>query len=611
MARARGGNARDGRGGDGVREMLRVVAPHFRPQRARFLSSLGLKCAGEYAFLIVPSVIRGILDASFDEARRDESAAASGCAILLLLYLVRALLAHGGGYLQRVAGENLAASLRVALFARLQTVAAAPEPDGVAVALAAMHQDVATLRDAVTVSFFHAALGSAYALGGVAICLSMSPRLVVVVAAFTLPALILTRLAKRPLASRGERVNTSWARVARATEDALRHAAVVAAYGGEARETAKVSLAMDRHSAEARRRARLEALVGGSAFYAQSLSLVGVVWFGTREARRGTLTAGTLVALVYYVVEISKSAEKVAHHASSAHAASGAAARVVALLRAPVETSTRMKNGLDVYASTSAPALEFEDITFAYAAAPATRPALLRASFDVRRGERLALVGPSGGGKSTALKIALRLLEPSEGSYRLGGLDALRASVEEVRGRLAWVPQEPVIFSGTVFENVAYGSWNLVDSQAAAEALRAAQAREFVAALSEGMHTVVGAGGVGISGGQAARIGVARALARRPLVLLLDEFSAALDADSESAISAAVRGACTESDGRTACVVCAHRLAPTLDMEGIAVLEAGVVVESGTPSKLLSLQTSRYRRLVDLQRGDDERRYGR
>jgi ATP-binding cassette subfamily B protein len=511
---------------------------------------------------------------------------------------------------------------------RLQTVAAADNsPRGVAVALAAMQTDVGALQDAAASSFFHAVLGSVYALGGVAVCLRMSARLMAVVAAFIVPVLWGARRARLPLAARGKGVTRAWAGVAAAAEEALRHAAVVAAFGGEAREAERCGAALRAHVGAVRNQAQLEGVIGAGVFYAQSVSLVGVVWFGTREARSGNLTAGVLVALVYYTTEVAKSVEKVIHHVSQLHGATGAAARVVRLLKEPPPPSpptSQHRGGWDAprqlpgaFLDRRVPSLEFRGVTFAFP--NSVKPALDDVSLAVRRGEQLALVGPSGGGKTTILNIALRLLTPASGAYLLGGVDALHAPVDAVRGMISWVPQEPVIFTGTVHQNVIYGSWHLDDGEggdgdavaAVAAALRAADARDFVAALPEGTSTMLGPGGVdgggrGLSGGQAARLCIARALIRNPLVLLLDEPSAALDADSEHAMLAAVREHCVESASGTACVVCAHRLGPTVHAEGVAVLHEGRVVESGRPADLLARrpgEQSRYRSMMETWKG--------
>ena len=575
---------------------------------------------------------------------------------MLVIYAARAVLSHGGGLIQRVAGERLAASLRHALFIRLQMVAQMDaRPAGVGAALSALTTDVGILQDAAAYSVFHALLGSIYALGGMAVCMRMSSRLMLVVAAFLLPTLWASRRARQPLAVRGRRVVRAWTDVAATAEDSLRNAAVVAAFGGASREAERCGAALDAHLSAVRSQARLEAATGAFTFYSQSVALVGVVWFGSREAARGALTAGVLVALVYYVVEVTKSVEKVVHHVSRIHAATGAAERVVRLLTEPPPPSPSKPptpprgpagrgRGLVIVpplpgSVSGAPALELRGIVFTYKNVPASGgaanrlpPAVLDGvSLSVQPGELLALVGPSGGGKSTILKIALRLLTPASGMYLLGGVDALTAPVDAVRRRLAWVPQEPVIFPGSVTENVLYGSWDAWDDDedggamgrdaAVAAALLAAHASDFVAALPEGAATMLGPGGVdgggrGLSGGQAARLCIARALIRNPLVLLLDEPSAALDAAAEHAVMTAVREHCVRSGvagggdgGGTACVICAHRLGPTINgSETVVVLHEGRVVESGAPAFLLARrpgpEIGMYRRMVNLQQGE-------
>ena len=314
-------------------------------------------------------------------------------------------------------------------------------PQSVAVALSAMHHDVGALQEAASSSFFHAVLGSVYALGGICVCLRMSARLMAVVALFILPVLWGARRARLPLAARGKGVTRAWAEVAAAVEESLRHAAVVAAFGCEVREAKRCGAALRTHVGAVRNQARLEAVIGAGVFYAQSVSLVGVVWFGTREARSGHLTAGVLVALVYYTTEVAKSVEKVIHHLSQLQGATGAAARVVTLLNEPPPPPPLQTTLINVSPSedTFVPALEFRGVSFTFP--NASKPALDDVSLAVRRGEQLALVGPSGGGKSTIMKVAVRLVTPESGAYLLGGLDALRVPVDAIRRKIGWVPQ--------------------------------------------------------------------------------------------------------------------------------------------------------------------------
>lgn len=609
----------------GVLLLLRVAAPFIAAQRGVFVAALVLKTVGDVVFLAVPSVIKAILDVTFSSPSSssggdEEDKATRLCQVLLVLYLVRAVLSHAGGVAQRVAGERLAASMRHALFVKLQHVAAEMDsPQGTAASLSAMQNDVSALQDAAAVSFFHAVLGSVYALGGLGLCLRMSARLVAVVAAFVLPTLWGARCAKRPLAARGRRVTRAWAEVAASVEGALRHATVVAAFGGEGREADRCKTALREYMRAVQSQARLEGFIGAATFYAQSVALVGVVWFGTIEARSGNLTAGVLVALVYYITEVAKSVEKVMHHVSQLHAATGAAARVVRLLKGLSTSSTSdvqkaWGRSIAFFASPNAPALEFCHVKFSY---DTVKPVLDGVTFAVHGGEQLAIVGPSGGGKSTILKVALRLLTPANGSYLLGGEDALSMPIDVVRRMLGWVPQEPVIFSGTVHENVMYGSWHLEENgedghqkavAAVSNALRAAHAYDFVADMPEGTSTMIGPGSVeggsrGLSGGQAALICIARAIIRNPRVLCLDEPSAALDADSERAILSTLRKHCVASMPRVACLVCAHRLGPTIDSEGVMVLQEGRVVESGRPDELLTRKQSEYRRMMETWKG--------
>jgi len=241
------------------------------------------------------------------------------------------------------------------------------------------------------------------------------------------------------------------------------------------------------------------------------------------------------------------------------------------------------------------PHLAFSDVSFSYPARP-DLPVLQHLSLSVPRGGQIALVGASGAGKSTLIQLILRFHQPQSGSIHWFGHPLETLPLAELRRTLALVPQEVVLFSGTLRENIAYGLTGTTD-EALLEVAAQANALEFIQSFPQGLDTLVGERGVQLSGGQRQRIAIARALLRNPSLLLLDEATSALDSESESLVQDALQRLMA---GRTSVVV-AHRLSTVRNADAIAVFHKGQVVELGTHEELLALPNGRYRKLLDKQ----------
>ncbi len=385
-------------------------------------------------------------------------------------------------------------------------------------------------------------------------------------------------------------------------EETLQGIASVKAFGNEAFEQQRHSVAVDSFLATvlrgARRRAALIAFIILGIFGA----IVLVLWYGARLMQAGELTHGELTKFTLYTLFIGGGVSSIAEVISSVQKSIGASQRVRELLAEPVESQTPNAEGssrpapstLEHRPSTSI-GVAFDDVHFRYPSR-ADMPVLRGVTLAARPGERIALVGPSGAGKSTVFSLLLRFYDPDSGRITIGGEDLRALDLAALRARMAIVPQEVLLFGGSIRENIAYGRPGATDAEIRDAAARA-NCADFIAQFPQGYDTLVGERGVKLSGGQRQRIAIARAFIRDPHILLLDEATSSLDSESERLIQDALE---TLLAGRTALII-AHRLATVRKCDRIFVLDAGSIIESGTHDELITREGGTYRRLAEMQ----------
>lgn len=572
--------------------MLRLVS-FVAPYRTAVVAALLALLIAAGAVLAFGHVIREVVDEGFGNA-----GSFGDLDKTLMRYLgvviVMALSIAVRSYLINWLGEHVVADLRKAVFDRV--VALEPgrfETIRTGEIITRLTTDTSVLQVVIDSSVVVAIRNALLVVGGFVMLLITSPRL-------TLLVLIGVPLVVTPVVILGARVR----RLAREGQDRI---ADVGAYVDEALYGIRTVQAFchepidRRHYARrvaasldaAIRRAKLGAVLVASVTLITFFSIGIVLWVGGRDVLGGAMSAGELSAFVFYAFLVASSTAALSGVFESLFRAAGAGERVLSLLDARPEISAPshpVRLPIPV-----AGRLSIEDVSFAYPSRPET-PALSDLSVRIEAGERVALVGPSGAGKSTLFELLVRFYDPQHGRIRFDGIDLRDLDPAELRGEIAIVPQEPVLFSATAAENIRFG--RDYDDEAVRRAADAAHASEFIDRLAEGFDTFLGERGVRLSGGQRQRIAIARAVLGNPRLLLLDEATSSLDAASERLVQEALESVMAE---RTSIVI-AHRLATVRKVDRILVLDGGRLVASGSHDQLVA-SDGLYARLADLQFG--------
>jgi ATP-binding cassette subfamily B protein len=379
------------------------------------------------------------------------------------------------------------------------------------------------------------------------------------------------------------------------TAEVLGAMKIVQAFGQEGRETGRFSTAVENVFATARKRMLLRAIMTAIIIFLMFSAITLVIWQGAVDVAAGRMTGGTIAAFVLYGGLLAGAFGALSETYGDLLRAAGASERLNELLAAKPDISAPANPA--TLPSPATGALAFEQVRFRYPTRPEVS-ALDGFTLAVAPRERLAVVGPSGAGKTTLFQLAQRFYDPQEGRVTLDGVDLRDADPADIRARIAMVPQDTVLFAASARDNLRYGNWDASDDQLW-QAARDANAETFLRELPEGLDTFMGESGARLSGGQRQRIAIARALLRDAPLLLLDEATSALDAESEKLVQDALDLLMAQ---RTTIVI-AHRLATVRAADRIVVMDAGRIVEQGTHATL-SADNGLYARLARLQFDD-------
>ncbi len=569
---------------------LRGLLPFVRPYRwlaALALMALMLTAA---VSLILPLAVRRVVDGfATDNAQLLDQyfAAALGIA---------ALLALGTGlryYLVTRLGERVVADIRKDVFDRVLALSPAFfERILTGEVLSRLTTDTTLILSVIGSSMSIALRNILMLLGGLVLLFLTSPKLAGLV-------LLIVPLVIVPIVVLGRRLrilsreNQDWiANSSGSASEALLSVQTVQAFTHEPQTRAAFSTVTEKSYMSAQKRIGTRAIMTMIVIFLVFSGIVGVLWIGARDVRAGNMTTGELIQFVIYSVMVAGAVGALSEIWGEIQRAAGATERLVELMQTedPVIDPMRPR----ALKKPVRGEIRFDAVSFRYPTRPEVS-ALNDVSFGVAPGETVALVGPSGAGKTTVLQLLMRFYDPQGGHVLLDGIALNDMARSEFRSAMALVPQDPVIFAASARDNIRFGRPDARDDEVEAAA-RAAAAHEFLNALPHGFDTYLGERGVMLSGGQRQRIAIARAILRDARVLLLDEATSALDAESEQAVQLAVEKL---SAGRTTLVV-AHRLATVKRADRILVFEKGRIIATGTHDALVA-EGGLYARLARLQ----------
>jgi ATP-binding cassette subfamily B protein len=583
-----------------------ALAPS-RPPRAeiaRIRPLLGFLAPykGKIAGAVLALVLSSIAMLAFGIGLRwlvDDGFASGGGALdwallgLLAIVAVLATATYFRAYLVNWIGERVAADIQRAVFAnvlRLDPVYFETTPTGEVVSR--LTNDTTLLQTILGSSASMAARNVLMFTGAVILMAVTSPKLTglaaLVVPLVVLPAIVFGRKVRRLSRASQDRLGDVGAQI----DETLSGMRVVQAFTQEGAERRRFEARVSDAFAAAMRRIRARALFFACVFFAVFAAVGLVLWIGGNDLMEGRITAGQLTAFLFYAILAASAVGALAEFHSDLQRAAGAAERLLELLR----TEPRIKAPAVPRPLPSPPlgSLAFERVSFRYPTRP-DRSALHDFSLAVKPGETVALVGPSGAGKTTVFQLLYRFYDPQQGRVLIDGVPLPEADPAAFRARLALVPQEPVIFSGTVDENIRFGRPDASEADVR-RAAETAAALDFIEVLPGKFAAPLGEKGVRLSGGQRQRIAIARAILRNPAILLLDEATSALDAESERAVQTALDRA---MHGRTTLII-AHRLATVLKAGRIIVMDEGRIVAEGRHAELVQ-HSELYARLARLQ----------
>jgi len=572
------------------------LLPLLRPHRLRFLLALGALCGASLINLVYPWAARQVVDVGM--AKRTTGDLDAILILLVGVFVLNAALVWLRHYSISWLGERVVADLRGLVFDRVLTLPLGWFHERRSGELVGRLASDVTVVEGVVGSELSMALRNAIQMVGAMVMLFViDVKLTLLMLAIVPPITLTTIYFGRRIRRMSRAVQDELAQVSGQVQEAIGAIATVQAFVREAHEARRYRAGVETAFGKTLAMVRWRSWFYSTSLTAGYIGVALVIWLGGRALIHGELTAGQLAEFFLYTFIVAGALGDIAGLWGALQRAAGATDRLFAV----IDTVPEIRDPEPARALPAGRgAIRLERVSFAY---PSRRgqPVLREVDLEIAPGEVVALVGPSGAGKSTILSLLYRFYDVDVGRVLIDGVDVRELRLAELRRALAMVAQEPVLFSGTIRDNIAYGRSGASDAEIERVA-RDAAAHDFIAAFPDGYATMIGERGTKLSGGQKQRIALARALLADPRVLVLDEATSNLDAESEALVQSALARL---MQGRTTIIV-AHRLSTVRDADRIVVIDGARIVEQGSHAELMARRGTYYR-LVEHQVVADHR----
>lgn len=555
---------------------LRILS-YIKPYMHRLLFAMVCTIMAAAGNLYIPWVIKDMID----EVLADKNGTMLNwiAASIIAIFIVRGLFWYGQNYLMSYVGQSVIIDIRAAVFKKLQRLSVSfYDKSKTGTIMSYVTNDVNALQSAMVENTIEMITEGFILIGSVVAMIYLDWRLTLFTVCTFPVVLWFMEFFGKKIRKTGGRIQECTADITSVLQESVASARVIKSFVREDYEVDRFDVENRANFRANMKNAQLMATLTPVVELVAAIGVTMIIWYGGNNVINGTITAGSLVAFLTYAVNISNPIKRLVRVIGNIQKALAAAQRVFMIIDMPEEIaeSKDAKQLPEVSGK-----VEFQNVSFAY---NDKGNVITNLSFSVKPGEVIAIVGPSGAGKSTIANLLPRFYDVNKGDIKIDGHSVREVTLDSLREQVGIVPQETMLFNGSVYNNILYGRLDATKEEIEAAA-KAANAHDFIMQLTDGYETKLGDRGVNLSGGQRQRIAIARAILKNPRILILDEATSALDTESERVVQEALDRLMV---GRTSFVI-AHRLSTVKNADKILVLEKGNLVESGTHDELLAL----------------------
>lgn len=555
---------------------LRILS-YIKPYMHRLLFAMVCTIMAAAGNLYIPWIIKDMID----EVLADKNGTMLNwiAASIIAIFIVRGLFWYGQNYLMSYVGQSVIIDIRAAVFKNLQRLSVSfYDKNKTGTIMSYVTNDVNALQSAMVENTIEMITEGFILIGSVVAMIYLDWRLTLFTVCTFPVVLWFMEFFGKKIRKTGGRIQECTADITSVLQESVASARVIKSFVREDYEVDRFDVENRANFRANMKNAQLMATLTPVVELVAAIGVTMIIWYGGNNVINGTITAGSLVAFLTYAVNISNPIKRLTRVIGNIQKALAAAQRVFMIIDMPEEIAeSRDAKQLPEVSGK----VEFQNVSFAY---NDKGNVITDLSFSVKPGEVIAIVGPSGAGKSTIANLLPRFYDVNKGDIKIDGHSVREVTLDSLREQVGIVPQETMLFNGSVYNNILYGRLDATKEEIEAAA-KAANAHDFIMQLTDGYETKLGDRGVNLSGGQRQRIAIARAILKNPRILILDEATSALDTESERVVQEALDRLMV---GRTSFVI-AHRLSTVKNADKILVLEKGNLVESGTHDELLAL----------------------